>query len=58
MSVENLRLVLAATIRGALGLQRQSDLRAHGTNEVQRLRTTAHSFIHRGWSCQRPTMWV
>jgi hypothetical protein len=41
--------VLAATIRGALGLQRQSDLRAHGTNEARRLRTAPPvSFIAGG----------
>jgi hypothetical protein len=38
---------------GAWGLQRQSDLRAHDTNEYRGLRTAAISFIYRGWRRQR-----
>jgi hypothetical protein len=41
---ETLRLVLAATLQGAYRLQRQSDLRAHGTNEARRHWTTLHGF--------------
>jgi hypothetical protein len=41
---KNLRRVLAATIQGASRLQRQSDLRAHGTNEGRRRRATPHQF--------------
>jgi hypothetical protein len=41
------RVVLAATIQGASQLQRQSDLRAHGSNESdQRQRAATPSFIH------------
>ncbi len=32
--LKNLRLVLEATINGACGPRHQSDLRAHGTNEL------------------------
>src|SRR6266542_4077807 len=40
--LKHLRLVLAATLQGAWRLHRQSDLRAHGTNEARRRRATPH----------------
>jgi hypothetical protein len=45
--LKNLRLVLAATLQGAWRLNRQSDLRAHGTHEARRRRATQH--FHPSW---------